>query len=614
MAKVVCLLFLLSAIFSFSPSNSTNSPCNPLYIAAFNIRIFGVTKASKSDVMSVLANITLRYDVMLVQEIRDSSMTAIYQLLNLVNSRVTDGDVYNIEISERTGRTSSKEQYCFFYRTSRVSVVNTHQYNDSVNDYFEREPFSVLFEHNCSMSVCEKFWLQAIHTKPTEAISEINSLYLYSFPATSSVFNSSQGLVLGDLNGDCSYVSDSAALTLQFELDSNFTFLFSKGDIDTTLSSTHCTYDNFVIPSNMAQFIPTDSPKIFDFMTYYGLTQDFAEDVSDHYPIELRLDLEKCSAATTMEPTTDPDLLINNCSILRIAAFNIRIFGVTKASKSDVMSVLANITLRYDVMLVQEIRDSSMTAIYQLLNLVNSRVTDGDVYNIEISERTGRTSSKEQYCFFYRTSRVSVVNTHQYNDSVNDYFEREPFSVLFEHNCSMSVCEKFWLQAIHTKPTEAISEINSLYLYSFPATSSVFNSSQGLVLGDLNGDCSYVSDSAALTLQFELDSNFTFLFNKGDIDTTLSSTHCTYDNFVIHNDLMMFLIPDSIKVFNIMTSFGLSQDFAAQVSDHHPIELELEFKCQDNIQVMNTTNSLAELSMLFTLFICFTFSIFSIIC
>ena len=30
------------------------------------------------------------------------------------------------------------------YRTDQVEIVNTFQYNDSANDYFEREPYSVL--------------------------------------------------------------------------------------------------------------------------------------------------------------------------------------------------------------------------------------------------------------------------------------------------------------------------------------------------------------------------------------------------------------------------------------------------------------------------------------
>ena len=292
-----------------------------------------------------------------------------------------------------------------------------------------------------------------------------------------------------------------------------------------------------------------------------------------------------------------------------MAAFNIKVFGATKASKSDVMSVLANITQRYDVMLVQEIRDINMLAIYQLLDLVNSNLPDGDMYDISLSERTGRSSSKEQYCFFYRPSRVTVVSTHQFNDTENDYFEREPYSVLFQYNCTESACDRFWLQAIHTKPTAAVSEIDSLYLYSFPDASTVFNTTRGMVLGDLNGDCSYVSDTAGLSLRFQLDSNFTFLLTKGEDDTTVSSTFCTYDNFLIHNDLKTSLVPDTVRIFNFMMLYNLTQDFALDVSDHYPIEIQLAFSCHDGGILINP-NSASQSTLPFILLIYSVISIF----
>ena len=55
-----------------------------------------------------------------------------------------EGITYALNISERLGRSTSKEQYAFLYRTDRVEVVSTHQYDDSANDDFEREPYSVL--------------------------------------------------------------------------------------------------------------------------------------------------------------------------------------------------------------------------------------------------------------------------------------------------------------------------------------------------------------------------------------------------------------------------------------------------------------------------------------
>ena len=50
---------------------------------------------------------------------------------------------YNMSISQRLGRTSSKEQYAFFYRPARVEILSTHQFDDSAEDVFQREPYTV---------------------------------------------------------------------------------------------------------------------------------------------------------------------------------------------------------------------------------------------------------------------------------------------------------------------------------------------------------------------------------------------------------------------------------------------------------------------------------------
>ena len=50
---------------------------------------------------------------------------------------------YDISISERLGRTNSKEQYAFLYRTARVEILSTHQFDDSAEDIFQREPYTV---------------------------------------------------------------------------------------------------------------------------------------------------------------------------------------------------------------------------------------------------------------------------------------------------------------------------------------------------------------------------------------------------------------------------------------------------------------------------------------
>ncbi len=74
---------------------------------------------------------------------------------------------------------------------------------------------------------------------------------------------------------------------------------------------------------------------------------------------------------------------------LRVAAFNVQIFGVSKFSQPDVVSILSKVHVhssllhthmlctplqivrRYDVVLIQEIRDASQTVIASFLEVVN---------------------------------------------------------------------------------------------------------------------------------------------------------------------------------------------------------------------------------------------------
>ena len=58
--------------------------------------------------------------------------------------------------------------------------------------------------------------------------------------------------------------------------------------------------------------------------------------------------------------------------VARIATFNIKIFGETKMGKADVVSELVNITLRYDMLVVQEIKDLDQTVPYDFLDAINA--------------------------------------------------------------------------------------------------------------------------------------------------------------------------------------------------------------------------------------------------
>jgi len=143
---------------------------------------------------------------------------------------------------------------------------------------------------------------------------------------------------------------------------------------------------------------------------------------------------------------------------LRVGAFNIQIFGTTKASKPEVMDVLADIIRTYDVIAIQEIRDASQTALPALVDLAN---TDGSQYDYVVSERLGRTTSKEQYAYIYNTQTIEVTSTPQTypEPSGTDSFHREPYIASFR-----AVNGNFdaTFIVIHTDPDEATADINGL--------------------------------------------------------------------------------------------------------------------------------------------------------
>ena len=81
--------------------------------------------------MDILVKIIVRYDILLVQEIVDTSEKAIKQLLENVNDAIEeDSGKYELITSPRIGRNKAKEQYAFFYKKSRFQIKKSLLYDD----------------------------------------------------------------------------------------------------------------------------------------------------------------------------------------------------------------------------------------------------------------------------------------------------------------------------------------------------------------------------------------------------------------------------------------------------------------------------------------------------
>ena len=254
-------------------------------IATFNIKVFGETKMGKPDVVSELVNITLRYDMVVVQEIKDLDQTVPYDFLDAINAE--SNATYGLVLSERSGKQeddqSSQEQYAFYYRTSRFSSDTSWLHNDSERDEFQREPFIANFNLlSKNGTILEEITLITVHTKPAEAVNETAAMHnvVETYRTNSSESNI---IILGDLNVDCSYAS-SYELN-QLEIRSPEYLWIVPDSADTTFSeNTHCAYDRIVLTGDVDG----------RFFGRWGVDRNMSgSDVSDHFPVWFDLDISE---------------------------------------------------------------------------------------------------------------------------------------------------------------------------------------------------------------------------------------------------------------------------------------------------------------------------------
>jgi len=303
-------------------SGFTSKTVNQLHVGSFNIQVFGVKKESDASVLHTLVQTITRYDICFIMEIRDSTDTAIHKLLDQLNAWDTSRH-YKLVISERLGRSASKEQYAYVYDSIRVKLVAEYQYVDT-QDYFERAPFSAVFQPVGTTDAPQNMiWFTGLHTKPTAAAQEIGNMLADVYQEFATVVPQSviphrdqllknNWILMGDLNAGCSYCSNKKIMELKAIapkfLGSTFDWLINS---DTTTRQNGCTYDRFVSVPAMASSVVaskqskgskgkamkkvvSNAPqitdvKVFNFREAYSLSLADAILVSDHFPIEFKV-------------------------------------------------------------------------------------------------------------------------------------------------------------------------------------------------------------------------------------------------------------------------------------------------------------------------------------
>ena len=136
---------------------------------------------------------------------------------------------------------------------------------------------------------------------------------------------------------------------------------------------------------------------------------------------------ERAGGAGQLPPATPAAAAFN--PTIKIATFNIQVFGTSKLKKTPVMQVLAEVVRRFDLVAIQEVRSIDDTILPQFSALINST---GVRYDFVIGPRLGRTNSKEQYAILFDTSRIEVDPRSVYTvPDPQDLLHREPLVARF---------------------------------------------------------------------------------------------------------------------------------------------------------------------------------------
>ncbi|NXA41563.1 DNAS1 protein, partial [Eudromia elegans] len=275
-------------------------------------------------------------------------------------------------------------------------------------------------------------------------------------------------------------------------------------------------------------------------------------------------------AAKLLQVTLTAALLLHVAATLKIGAFNIRTFGDSKMSNKTVADIIVAIVAEYDIMLVQEVRDSDLSAVEKLMDQLNS--VSPHPYSFLVSKPLGQSTYKEQYLFIYRPAMVSVLESYYYNNIRANVFSREPFIVKFSSPHTKP--EQFVLVPLHADPNNAAAEIDALYdvytdIVSKWATNNI------LFLGDFNADCSYVPPSTWPAVRLRSLAACTWLI-PDSADTTVTLTNCAYDRIVACGSALIGAIePGSATVNDFQETFHLQYKDALAISDHFPVEVTL---------------------------------------
>jgi len=257
---------------------------------------------------------------------------------------------------------------------------------------------------------------------------------------------------------------------------------------------------------------------------------------------------------------------------IRVATFNIRVFGTSKAGKPDVIDALAKTVLQFDIVAIQEIRGDPSIPINALL----SRVYElGGRYQATVSEPIGRTSQTECYGFIWDQRRIDLVPGSDYKiDDPMDRMHREPMVATFQTRVASTDSLRpfrFTMINVHTDPDEVFGDtpdnelnvLDDVFVRVRDWQYRQDGEDDYLLLGDLNVDTEGLAELGRIRNIVSL---------AGDEPTNTKRTK-TYDHILIDRAVTVEATGRA-GVLDLGRWLKLDEAAVSDISDHLPVWAE----------------------------------------
>lgn len=258
---------------------------------------------------------------------------------------------------------------------------------------------------------------------------------------------------------------------------------------------------------------------------------------------------------------------LNDGPTIRIASFNIQVFGDKKLSDSRVAYTLAKIIQQFDVVAIQEIRTQNDRHMEDFVRLVNSA---GAHYDYVVGPRLGNSKSTEQYAYVFNTDKIMIdrVSVYTVGDPDN-LLHREPLVASFSTKVDASVAFTFTLVNVHTDPDAPVlaQELQALAEVYRVVRRAGGNEDDVIMLGDFNAD-----DQKMGQTRLGMIPDLKPLVRGAGVFSNTRQNQL-YDNLLIHTPSTTEYLGRS-GVYNYAQPLNMSVAQAEMVSDHFPVWAE----------------------------------------